>query len=74
MAEITEEQRATLSAVGRKLVLPRLKPSAETRLARHAFECMNCNGTYSRPYKPRSNPPLTFSTAPLIQSPLFVSK
>ena len=38
MAEITDEQRAALSAVGRKLVLPRLKPSAESRLARQAFE------------------------------------
>ncbi len=38
MVEITDEQLAALSAVGRKLVLPQLNLSAESRLARQMFE------------------------------------
>ncbi len=38
MSDITGEQLAALSAVGRQNVLPRLKLSAESQLPRQAFE------------------------------------
>ncbi len=38
MTDITSEQLAALSAVGRQKVLPQLKPTAEFQLARRAFE------------------------------------